>query len=242
MSRSNDDSRAPSPVLLYWEWKGTHENGRFERYQKSEVEGEKGEKISVKKASFMVLDQTSTVTGFNEDTSESIYANDVHSIHDDLKVYMGKNLLCEGKWADIKDKVKVNGGKFAKNIYALGKLPEDIGGEATSGVVRYTFAGSALRPWFEFAESNKVTDGVIIWDGTTIEGKKGSVKFESPVFKKQESGENEEKKAIEADKLLQEWFKSRAKAQEAYESEQAADPEPEMATAGGPVEDDDIPF
>lgn len=194
--------KAENPCSKYYEFKG--DKGIFQYYDK-----EQGKNIElIAPAYFIVLDQLSTVKGYSDHYASGIYANEVHSlINETLRVKSFKGgLSITGRYADIKDEVKSEGGKFTKSVYAL-MINEDKSTE----IVNFQFSGAALSSWFEFKFSQQMH--IVCITGDNTREKKGSINFFKPIFKRYNIKKELIPTAIEADQLLQKFFKDRLEQQ-----------------------------
>lgn len=204
-----------SPVTKYIEW-SSNDKG-FKYYDK-----EKGEKVDVKMPlEFILMDDMLGVSGGEMDD------NDVfHPVRSGIVAHVGKTLSVKkdgqtfitGKWADIKDKVKAEGGRYTSYAYAI------LGDE----LVCFKLAGAALASWFEKGNGAKITVK------KSEEKKKGAVKYYSPIFEAEELSDdvaegletNENVKAFDA-------YNEAKKAQKF-----AGDDEEEQSEAVEPVQAD----
>ena len=206
--------KVENPCRKFYEFKGAR--GVFQYYDK-----ELGENVELKApAFFIVLDQLSTIKGYSDAYKSGIWANEVHSlINEPLRVKSFKGgLSITGKYADIKDEVKSEGGKFTKSVYAL-MLDE----EKNTEIVNFQLSGAALSAWFEFKFSNQLH--VVSITGDNTREKKGSINYFKPVFKRYNMKEEFVQTAIKSDQLLQKFFKDRLEQQ--HEQAAAVDIEEE---------------
>ncbi len=196
MSLSNP--KLQNPATKFIEFKG--DKGIFQYFDKEK--GEKGETIEFKMPFyFIVLDELSTITGFNEKNQCGIYSNEVHSLSDEIlkvKTFQG-GISIVGKYADIKNDIKAIGGKFAKSIYAmlLGKPNE---------FVHFKFSGAAFGSWLD-KKINLQTSAILV--NETAMGEKGAVKYVYPIFKQSIIPQNKKyvwDAALEMDKQLQKYL------------------------------------
>lgn len=196
MSISNPTMKNPATKFIEWNGK----EGYLYFYNR---ETEKNEKLD-RPLRFIVLDQLATVIGFNESENCGIYSNEIHDLSGEiLSVKLFKSgTLAKGVWENISDKVKASGGKFCRVVYALLKTGDSF------DLVAFKFAKSALGAWFDFA--NKVDlskKGVQVEEAFTT-GKKGSIEYKMPVFTALELSDAHLQMAIDADKDLQEYFRT----------------------------------
>lgn len=233
MSRSRPNNNISNPAKRTMEWKGSI--GKWEWWDRDAKE-----KRHVESVRFAVLDQLASVCGYAEAFNASGFSNEVHSTKREplqVKVFRGKGkveTVARGLYSDIKGDLP-KGLKFAKIIYAL-----DVD---TDEIVRLILQGAALNQWIELDVN---VNGLVKQTGT-IEGKKGAVTFQMPVFEEEEITQAQEEAAVEADQLVQDYLDSKKALQEAQ-----PEPEVEPEPATSPIvkqepeddedEDDPIPF
>lgn len=161
---------------------------------------------------FIVLDELSTVKGFNEPSRSGVYSNEVHSVkHQTLHVrtFKGNNSI-SGLYADIKGDIKSIGGKYCKSIYAM------MINEKSCELVNFQLTGAAFSSWID-KEAN--TNEEVVTVTSTTQGKKGKVVYNIPVWSAAAMTSDLRDEAIEMDKTLQEFLKAR-KVQEKDEAVQ----------------------
>ncbi len=207
MSKSNP--KLENPCKKFIDFKS--DKGQFFFYDKeNEVQMELPLPIY-----FVVLDELSTISGYNKKNDCGIYSNEVHRTTDEIfrvKTFKGGESII-GMYADIKDSIKALGGKYTKSVYAL--LIKD-GGETE--LVNFKFKGAAFSAWLDKTmDADKVVVGII----NTFEEKNGNTTYRVPVFKPFKLTSELNEKAIEADKVLQKYLKE-------YKAQQ---PEKEIAKA-----------
>jgi hypothetical protein len=176
MSRSNPIDNIPNPCTRWFEWQGGNGNLRYyDKENKTNVE------VTVP-FDFILLDRLATVKGWHDASEASIYANEVHDTRSEpfiVKSFKMREPIAEGFYSDIKDKVKANGGKFTLNCYMAFT---DEKRELALGSIQ--FHGSALQAWMEFEKENRANiykSGIQIVESKS--GKKGGIKYQTPVFK-----------------------------------------------------------
>jgi hypothetical protein len=171
MSRTQKTKDTTSPVKRYIEW--SSDEKCWKSYDK-----EKKENVLLPiNTPFILLDQLTTVAGYDDKAEKSFYGTEVRDIKKPIKVFCGKEKVAEGAWADIKDTLR--GLKFAKSVYAMAKINDEF------QLVQFKLSGCALS-WFDFVESegvNNLEGDIVIAVVDTKYGKKGKVEFEAPVFK-----------------------------------------------------------
>lgn len=197
MSRSNPTSTQSNPSTRWFEWDS--DNSCVKYYDKVAKQS-----VSVKLPfTFLILDQTASITGWNDPSKSGVYSNEVRSTKASpllVRSFKG-GTIAQGIYQDIKEKVKNEGGKFTTNVYIAYK----DGAEYKIGTVM--FKGASLQSWSDFSKANRSkldTDAIQI--ASHVEGKKGKVTYTTPVFKVIEASKEAEAKAIELDKALQTYF------------------------------------
>lgn len=221
MSLSNP--RPTNPVTKFIQFKG--DEGVWQFYQKGE-DGN-GRNIEIETPFyFVVLDELSTIKGFSEPLSSGLYSNEVHNVaREKLTVRSFKgNWEMIGFYSEIKDKVKNQGGKFTKSVYAM--LLDKNGNHE---MVNFQIKGAAFSAWFDLKfnqEKHLICVTKILKDET-----KGSIKYKVPVFTVHPMKEETLKRAIAMDEQLQKFFQAR-------KQHQIDEQEVETVKAN-PVPDDD---
>lgn len=231
MSLSNP--KPQNPCKKFIEFKG--DSGIFQYWDKS---AEKNVKLEYP-VQFIVLDELSTISGYSEDCQSGIYSNEIHNLKTqtlNVKSFKGRISII-GKYADIKGDVVDAGGKFCKSVYA-----GLINGNNLE-LVNFQLKGASFSGWVD-----KVVDvahkGVRV--EKCLEGKKGKVVYQIPVFEEVSVDRALIDKAIVLDKTLQAYLSSYQKENEEHEPFNRAaikpcDPKnPDMPAPD--LENDDIPF
>jgi hypothetical protein len=198
MSRSRPEVNLKNPATKWIEWDG--DNGGFRYYDKEKKENIR---IDPAKMPFMVLGQAYSIGGFNEADKSNLTSNQIRDTRKEVltvKIYPN-NLVAKGLYADIKDTIKANGGKFMVNIYAAVKA---AGGYT---IVVVQLKGAAFSEWLEFKKTHKVdVDTVMVSD--IKEGKKGKITYKVPVFKMVPASEEANKAAFDLDVIVQDYLDS----------------------------------
>ena len=168
MSRQDEFKSNTNPATHYVTWKSNEKT--FEAYDK-EAKAKELKKLPFE---FTVLKVGSSVKGWSDSDEAAIYSNIItNSINQDLSVRCGKSIIASGKYQDIKNEIVAAGAHFETNIFAM----------HNGTIVMISLKGSALGKWFDFTKANKnklVSNTVIVKE--SLEGKKGAVKFNTPVF------------------------------------------------------------
>lgn len=163
-----------NPAVKFIEFKG--DTGKFQYYKKSLTENERGENIEIPlPIKLIVIDELSTITGFNDKNQCGIYSNEVHNItKEPLSVRLFKsNEGAIGFYKDIKGIIQSLGGKFTKSVYAL------IVENGETELVNFKAKGSFLNAWIE-KKVNPDTQGIVIND--CLEKTKGKTVYYEPVI------------------------------------------------------------
>lgn len=249
MSRSNPTENAPHPCTRWIEWDGS--NGEFRYYDKDQKKN-----VSLTDSlTFILLDQVSTIKGWHDASDSGIFSNEIRDINQDVlvvKAFKG-GTLAEGTYKSIRDRVIAHGGYFVSNLYVAIKSGDEL------AIASVQFKGAALSSWMEFSKQHRADlyKKAIRCKGF-VEGKKGKITFRTPVFHLADVSPETDAKAIECDKVLQEFLKgyfSRTRTEQAAQTPVHApvpphDDTPPPAQQGSRGQgagvfddiDDDIPF
>jgi len=249
MSRSNPTEIIPNPSTRWLEWQGS--KGNLKYYDK-----EKKENVGIELPfEFILLDQLSTIKGWHDATEAGIFSNEVRDTRSEpfvVKSFKMRDPIAEGFYADIKDKVKANGGNFVTNLYIAYTNDE---GNLSIGSLQ--FHGSALGGWMNFS-TDKANRPELYKKGIRIvgseTGKKGGITFKVPKLEFLELSSDQDEIATDLDKELQSYLRSyfkrtRTEQADAPKSEedrlneelnQGRNVEQDVSQA--PPDDDEIPF
>lgn len=117
-----------NPVKKYWKYIG--KTGNFSRWSKQESTNYFTEDLT-----FIILEQCIFISGFHSKTNSGIISNFVlNTKTDDLNVRTFGGLeIAKGKYQDIKDTIKANGGKFTKGYFIYNIESKEIEHLALSG-------------------------------------------------------------------------------------------------------------
>lgn len=244
MSRSNpQEQKLTNPAKKFLRW-----NSKDSVWRYWDKEAEEGRTVDMD-IPFIVLDCLSTATGFNDRKSCGIWSNEVRSPKDEMRVQDKDGEIASGPWRSIKEKVHY--AKFCTSVYAMAKIGYEY------ELVNFQLSGCALGPWIEFTQEQGGTtalyEDLVVKVGESVEGRKGSVTFNSPQFvvATRTLSEEARQQAEDMDKVLQAYLEAylanspqakaveqHSKAMEAYEApeppDRSADPEP--------MPEDDVPF
>jgi hypothetical protein len=199
MSWSNP--KITNPATKFIEFKG--DTGEFSYYDK-----EKEEKVHLPMPIyFVVLDELSTITGYNQRVGSGLFSNEVRSTKDDIlnvRSFKG-GIQIIGKYQDIKDRITANMGKFCKSVYAM-----MITGPDKYELVNFKFHGASFggvekgRSGWMQKKVNTEKFGVVVKE--CEQGQVGAIKFMAPVFDAVNLNQNAIDAASEMDKRLQKYL------------------------------------
>lgn len=159
-----------NPATKFIDWKSNEKC--FSYYDKEEAKNV----LIPLPFTFLVLDELHTIKGWNDATSSSIYSNEVKFISKEVmtvKLFKG-NEIAKGIYKDIKEKIVAAGGHYTKSIYIM---LED------GTLANIKLKGSAVQKWGDFSQKTKTRfadEWVTV--ANVEEGKKGAVKFTTPLF------------------------------------------------------------
>lgn len=167
------EKKSSNPATKFLEWKSNDKC--FSYYDK-----EKQENVKVPlPLKFVILEHYHTIKGWNDASESGIYSNEVlYTGSEELEVKSFKGgLIVKGIYKDIKQKVNESGGKYHRSIYAVTNDLE---------IINISLKGAAVSEYSKFIKENGDNFFTQNWVEITdvIDGKKGSIKFSSPVFKK----------------------------------------------------------
>lgn len=227
MSRSQPNENSPHPCERWFEWDGTKGNIRY--YDK---ENKKQVEVPLP-FNFVLLDQLSTVKGWNDKVDSGIYANEVKDTRSEeliVKYFKGGE-VARGFYADIKDTIVDAGGHFVLNCYVAFNNGGDLGNSNIS-LGSLQFKASALNAWMEFVKKNRST----VWkEGVVISGynedKKGAITFRVPVFAIAPLTDDDNDAAATLDRALQSYIKQYSKKGEPPPEHVLDEAEPELQEA-----------
>lgn len=200
MSLSNP--KLENPAKKFIDFKG--DEGEFIYYDKV-----KEQKIKLEMPIyFVVLDELSTISGYDKSNDCGIYSNEVHRISDDLlnvRSFKGGFSLI-GKYSDIKNELKAVGGKFCKSVYAM--LITNVDNVITYELVNFKFKGGSFSAWLD-KKFNAERFGIKIQ--STSHEKNGAISYQIPVFESFPIKPETLSRAMAMDKVLQaylSWYKN----------------------------------
>jgi hypothetical protein len=204
MSRSNPIDIIPNPSTRWFEWSGS--KGNLKYYDKEK-------KVNVEvdiPFDFILLDRLATIKGWHDASEAGIYSNEVRDTRNEpfiVKSFKMAEPIAEGFYGNIKDKVKANGGNFVLQCYIA-----FTGDDEKMALGSLQFHGAALGAWMDFENNEKENRKLVYEKGIQIteskSGKKGSIKYEMPVFKFLDLPKEVNAQATELDTQLQQYLKS----------------------------------
>lgn len=227
MSRSNPQERIPNPSTRWWDWNG--QDGRLSYWDKTE-EKRLTEPLPF---TFLLLDEVSTVKGWDDKSDSKIFSNEVRDIGRDslvVRSYTG-GVLFDGRYN--KAAIEALGGAFHASCYLAYKT---VAGYALGNL---SLHGAAVGAWMEFQKTTaKQQSPTAIYEKAIsltgyAEDKKGSITFRVPTFTLVPVSSEAQNAALALDKDLQAYLTSYLKRPM---GEQVAVMEPAVVTA------DSIPF
>jgi len=222
------DVQITNPSQKWLKWSGS--TGSLSYYDK-----EKKENVEVEMPfTFLLLDTFTTIKGYNEDSKEGIYSNEVKDTTKQvLNVRCGKETVAKGLYQDIKEKVVALGGGYAQSAYIAYK---EENGELAIGNITFSgssFGGGIHKPadknmkdvevggWLAFTKANAAN---LYKKAVVIQGKddrictNGAVKFYAPSFKLVDVAPETDAKAIaltqDLKAYMNEYFKKSASVEE----------------------------
>lgn len=165
------NSESSNPAKVFLEWKSNDKC--FAYYDK-----DKKENVKIPLPfTFVVLEEMHTVKGWNDASGSGIFSNEVKFISKEeltVKAFKGGE-IAKGLYSEIKPKINNAGGVYHKSLYVM----------STDGeLMNVSFKGAAVKEWGEFTQKTRtrLTDEWVTV-AEAKEGKKGSVTFNTPVFK-----------------------------------------------------------
>lgn len=194
MSLSNPQIK--NPATRFMQWRGGEEGGGKVTWYDKEAQQENDVKLPF---SFIVLDELNTITGFSEPDHSGFWSNEVRNLqNDELVVRTKAGIKAKGVYANISDKIKAGGAKYAKSVYVAFK---DETGELVIGNIK--IFGAALTAWIEFTGKYDVSDCAVFITDTPKKAKKGKNTYFVPVFDGQQLQPATKQEAVKLDEQLQ---------------------------------------
>lgn len=225
MSLSNPQTS--NPASKYLRWAGSE--GKIVHYDK-ETEQIVAMPIPFE---FIVLDQLSTITGYNEATENRYWSNEVRSVRrEPLTVRTNNGIEEVGLYADLRCRLK--GAKYAQSIYIY----------AQNQTMNFKAHGAALTSWIEIGGMRDLNTSKVRLVGSE-EAKKGTTVYYIPKFEVVPATEDELQPAIEADKQLQQYLAGYFNARQTVDEAESPQAQQEVVLKDiddQPISLDEIPF
>ena len=193
--------REKNPASKFIDWSGSL--GKFKYYDK-----EKGQDILFEKEIFIVpLDEFSTIKGYHDASTSGIFSNEVRYLSKDIltvRAFKGGEIV-KGLYNDIKGKLQ--GGKFARSLYAVLITPQGAKKLPLLELVNISFSGSSLGVYID--TKIDVDSGQIIkLSPSTEQKKKGATIYFEPKIEKQKVRKDILESCIDLDLQLQKYMKN----------------------------------
>ena len=155
---------------------------------------------------FIPTDEKNGVEGFDAKKQMGFRSNEVIStVKEELTIrWNSGQVLMQGFYAELKDKIKTQGGKYIKSIYGITKI------DGEWQMINLKLKGAAFASWLQFDSLKK--GGVLGLTIAITKGEKkktGMVEYFEPAFKAKQTPEDLHKIAVEKDAELQEYIKER---------------------------------
>lgn len=221
-----------NPAKRFFQWSGS--KGAVTYYDK-----EKAENITVPLPfNFIVLDELSTITGWNEKDG-GYWSNEVRNITtDEITVRSKQGVEQVGTYANLGD-IKAKGAKYAKSIYIAYAVDGNL------SICNFKASGAALTAWIEFSNLVGRLDqqSAMVSLVGSEDATKGATKYKVPVFELIEANPEDLDAAFDLDTELQAYlneYLNKPKDEPSIESEQEL--EIEDIDTDAPINLDDIPF
>ncbi len=205
MSRSNSDleTQIVSPCKKFFKW--SSEQKGFTFYDK-ETKKNIPHPLPF---TFIVLDSLVTIGGFSDSEQAGYYSNEVRNMQKDpFAVRLGKKgVVCTGLYAEkIKGHAEM---EFVQSVYVAYKEGDKM------EIGNIHFRGASVGAFFEFKKANDLMK-IAVNVPSTVEGKKGAVVYNMPVFKSLPLSEASNAAATALDVVLQEYLVKYFKKQHEY--------------------------
>lgn len=198
MSRSNN-TEIINPAKRFLEWQGS--TGKLKYFDKEK--GEKGENVIVDLPfTFLVLDKLATIKGFSDADQSGFWSNEIRNIKTEpFTVRTKKGEVGTGLYKDVAIVNVLNQGAcYSQSVY-IAFYDQD----KKLQIGNFQIHGSAIGSWIDFCKGRDIYKSAITIESATS-AKKGATNFFVPVYKSTPVSGETEAKAIELDKVLQEYL------------------------------------
>lgn len=244
MSFSNP--QAKNPAQRFIQWRGGAENngtkdepdwvgGRLTWYDK-----ENQEEVEIPLPfSFIVLDELTTLTGFNEGQMSGYWSNEVRDSNATLVARTKQGVQARGSYAKIKE-MGLSGLKYAQSVYIAFK---DETGELAIGNIK--MAGAAMSAWIDFKKRFDIEQCAVYITDEPKQAKKGRNVYFIPVFEGQNINDETRKKVTALDEELQKYLTTYLRRKPEDDDADATDeddgPTNDAPADSGAIKPEDIP-
>ena len=194
MSRSNPTAK--NPATCFMRWRGGEDGGGRVTYYDKETQEEVEVKLPF---SFIVLDELTTLTGFNDNIKQGYWSNEVRKSDDTLVLRNKNGIVDRGTYQEIKAK-NHSGMKFAQSVCIAFK---DDSGELVIGNIK--LFGAAFSAWIDFKKKFDVMKCAVLLSGAKA-AKKGTTDYFIPIFEGQQVSAETDSAAGELDKVVQSYL------------------------------------
>lgn len=221
--------KAQKPYSKVIKWKGS-DGGSFVYW-----DGEN--EVPVDFDEFIVLEEMSMITGWNNTEKKNVWSNEVLDLSSqEMKVRLGDNVFATGLYSDIKEAIQAKKGKFTIVLYALYR----------DEIVRVLLAGSGCGGYIDKGFNPMSKQCGVKWIGS-VEGQSGTVTFWSPTFAELPLSSSQMDAAVKACDVVEAWVASGSQSTDQPENddeEEQADPADDykVGTSEGAYDEQDIPF
>lgn len=206
----NKQEGSSNPTTKFLEWKSKDKTfGYYDKDKQDQV-------LLPLPFKFQFLEEFHTIKGFHGDSESSIYSNEIKTFKEELvvKAFKSQNPIAKGLYNDIKNDIKVAGGKYGKSIYAL------LNGE----IVNFQLYGASITPFIFFTsgdKKNNIKGHSHLLESNFVEvkdyadKKKGANKYTEPIFSIGEKFTTDEYNlADEKYKVIADYFNGYSKKEE----------------------------
>lgn len=230
MSFSNP--QAKNPALRFMQWRGGEDGGGRVTYYDKEAQ----EEIEVKLPfSFIVLDELTTLTGFNDSQQSGYWSNEVRNSNGILVARTKQGIQARGTYQKIKE-LGLNGLKFTQSVYVAFK---DDTGELQIGNIK--MSGAAMSAWIDFKKRFDIEQCAVYITDEPKKAKKGSNTYFVPVFEGQNINENTRKQVVALDEELQKYLNTYLQRKPDTDDADATEEDDGPAADPGTIKEADLP-
>ena len=195
MSFSNPTAK--NPATRFMQWRGGEDGGGRVTWYDKEAQAEQEVTLPF---SFIVLDELTTLTGFNDNIKQGYWSNEVRNSNDTLVLKNKNGVVDRGTYQEIKSK-NHSGMKFAQSVYVAFK---DESGELAIGNIK--LFGAAFSAWIDFKKKFDIEQCAVYITDEPKAAKKGSNRYFVPVFEGQNINDNTRKQVVALDEELQKYL------------------------------------